>query len=228
MTSPTNTSTDFFYTDLQISSWLRALVAIAKADQNFSNEEKNLIAAFSADLYLVNPNAKDQPELTAGYESFAPITASELATDLGNDPQIADDFLRTAVAIALADGNYSEQEDHIIQQFSSALKRQVTIMSEIRAQLNNSAHPHADLLAPIKEWLEQIQVRDPRLARLLCKAIPAQCPFERDVFIFGHKLVHIPAMCKLNPIYDQLVGLRFRALSYLADVCQEDVTPYCT
>jgi tellurite resistance protein len=210
------------YSDLQVSAWLRALIAIAKADQNFSNEEQSLIAAFSADLY---PN---HPGSTSGFESLAPITALELATDLGNDPQTSDDFLRTAVAIALADGNYSDQEDDLIQQFSIALKREVTVMSEIRAQLNNSAQPHADLLAPIKEWLEQIQVQDPRLARLLCKAIPAQCPFERDVFMFGHKLIHIPAMCKINPIYDQLVSLRFRALSYLADVCQEDVTPYCS
>jgi hypothetical protein len=45
------------------------------------------------------------------------------------------------------------------------------------------------------------------------------------VVLFKKKLVHIPAMCKLNPLYDQLVGLRFRALSYLADECGEDVTP---
>jgi hypothetical protein len=57
--------------------------------------------------------------------------------------------------------------------------------------------------------------------------IPAQCPFERDVKLFGHKIVHIPPLCKLNPIYEQLVGLRFRALSYLADDCGEDVSPYC-
>jgi hypothetical protein len=57
--------------------------------------------------------------------------------------------------------------------------------------------------------------------------IPPQCPFERDVTLFGHKVVHIPPMCKLNPLYDQLVGLRFRALSYLADDCKEDVSQYC-
>ena len=30
----------------------------------------------------------------------------------------------------------------------------------------------------------------------------------------------------LNPLYEQLVGLRFRALSYLADDCDEDVSEY--
>jgi hypothetical protein len=34
-------------------------------------------------------------------------------------------------------------------------------------------------------------------------------------------------MCKLNPFYEQLVGLRFKALCYLADVCGEDIAAYC-
>jgi tellurite resistance protein len=210
-----------FYSDVQISAWLRGLIAIARVDRDYSSEERRLIAIFSDDLYL-DSSENDFQELN----SFAPITAEELAASLGNDLQIADDFLRTA--IALADGNYSDVEDQIIQQFSQALKREVKVMSEIRAQFDRSVQPHGDFLAPLKQWLEQIQIQDPRLARLLCKAIPARCPFERDVFMFGHKLVHIPPMCKINPVYDQLVGLRFRALCYLADVCQEDVSPYCT
>jgi Mo-dependent nitrogenase C-terminus len=44
--------------------------------------------------------------------------------------------------------------------------------------------------------------------------------------LLGHKF-HIPAMCKLNPAYEQLVELRFKALCFLADECGEDVTPYC-
>ncbi|MEH1922571.1 Mo-dependent nitrogenase C-terminal domain-containing protein [Nostoc sp.] len=59
------------------------------------------------------------------------------------------------------------------------------------------------------------------------KAIPAQCPFERDITLFGRKLLHIPPMCKLNPLYEEVVGLRFKALCYLADECGEDVTAYC-
>jgi hypothetical protein len=61
----------------------------------------------------------------------------------------------------------------------------------------------------------------------LCKLIPAQCPFERDVKFFGHTLFHIPPLCKLNPLYEEVVALRFRGLCYLADECGEDVTPYC-
>ncbi|NJN23641.1 MAG: nitrogenase, partial [Acaryochloridaceae cyanobacterium RL_2_7] len=39
-------------------------------------------------------------------------------------------------------------------------------------------------------------------------------------------IVHIPPMCKINPLYEQLVGLRFRSLSFLADECQEDISAY--
>ena len=75
-------------------------------------------------------------------------------------------------------------------------------------------------------WLDGVEMHDPRLARFICKMVPPQCPFERDIVLFGHKLVHIPPLCKLNPLYEQLVGLRFRALSYLADDCQEDISEY--
>ncbi len=83
------------------------------------------------------------------------------------------------------------------------------------------------LLNPVRQWLEAIDVHDPKLARLLCKLIPAYCPFERDIKLFGHTVFHIPPLCKLNPLYEQVVGLRFRCLSYLVDECGEDLTAYC-
>ena len=84
-----------------------------------------------------------------------------------------------------------------------------------------------DFLGPLRKWLDGIQVKDSLLAHRLCKFIPAQCPFARDVKLFGKTLFHIPPMCKLNPLYEELVGLRFRALCYLADECGEDVGQYC-
>lgn len=84
-----------------------------------------------------------------------------------------------------------------------------------------------DVLQPVRQWLDRVDVRDRKLAKRLCELIPAQCPFERDVKLFGRTLFHIPPMCKLNPLYEQVVGLRFRALCYLADECGEDVTAYC-
>ncbi len=95
-------------------------------------------------------------------------------------------------------------------------------------QLNRSiSKPYWDILQPLRQRVENIQVRDRQLAHRLCKLIPSQCPFERDVKLFGKTLFHIPPMCKLNPLYEEVVGLRFRALCYLADECGEDVSQYC-
>jgi Mo-dependent nitrogenase C-terminus len=77
--------------------------------------------------------------------------------------------------------------------------------------------PQHDLLYPVRQWLEASEIRNSKIAYLLCQLIPAQCPFERDIVVFGHKRIHIPPMCKLNPLYEELVGLRFKALCYLAD-----------
>src|SRR4028118_1339932 len=84
-----------------------------------------------------------------------------------------------------------------------------------------------DLLRPARQWLDQVEVKSPELAHRLCQLIPAQCPFERDVKVFGRTLFHIPPMCKLNPLYEEVVALRFRALCYLADECGEDIAAYC-
>jgi len=78
-----------------------------------------------------------------------------------------------------------------------------------------------DMLGPVRNWLDNIKVQDRDFAHILCKLIPAQCPFERDVKLLGKVLFHIPPLCKLNPFYDQLTHLRFRALCYLADECGE-------
>jgi hypothetical protein len=79
------------------------------------------------------------------------------------------------------------------------------------------------ILKPVRNWLDGVEIADRDTAHLLCKLIPAQCPFERDIVVLGHKLGHIPPMCKINPIYEQLVGLRFRSLCYLVDVCGESI-----
>jgi hypothetical protein len=84
-----------------------------------------------------------------------------------------------------------------------------------------------DLLQSVRQLLDGIEIDNPALAHRLCKLIPAQCPFERDVKLFGRTVVHIPPLCKLNPLYEELVALRFRALCYLADECGEDISAYC-
>lgn len=80
----------------------------------------------------------------------------------------------------------------------------------------------------LQKWLEDLEIKEEQTARRIVKLIPAQCPFERKIQMFGRVIVRIPALCKLNPLYEQLIGLRFRALCFLVESCGEDITPYCS
>jgi tellurite resistance protein len=202
------------YTGEQLTVWLRGLLTIAWADGHLDAEEQKFIEEL----------AKESIQ----WDNFAPITPQELGMVLGSDGRLAENFLRTAVMTALADGVYSPSEDALLHQFSVALGKPLKALDALHQALLEEPEPVASRapLQSLREWLDQLEVHDPRLARWLCKVIPSQCPFERDVVLFRRKLAHIPPLCKLNPLFDQLVGLRFRALCYLADT-GVDVTPYC-
>ncbi|MGF1489539.1 MAG: Mo-dependent nitrogenase C-terminal domain-containing protein [Prochloraceae cyanobacterium] len=84
-----------------------------------------------------------------------------------------------------------------------------------------------DPFSAVREWLNNLEVKEAKLAHRVCQMIPAQCPFERKIEMFGRTLISIPPLCKLNPLYNELIYLRFRAISYLANECGEDITAYC-
>lgn len=220
------------YTSQQMTAWIRGLLTLAWADGDFDAEEQKLIASL----------AQDELALASDFASLEQITPDELAAAFGTDARAAENFLRTAVMVAVADGVYSSSEDQLLSEFCQALGQQPKALSVLRQALKSSQGDQIDskletgaaariknrvVLQPVRVWLDGLEIHDQRLARFLCKMIPAQCPFERDVKLFGQKIVHIPPLCKLNPLYEQLVGLRFRALSYLADDCGEDVSTYC-
>ncbi|NEO27719.1 MAG: nitrogenase [Kamptonema sp. SIO4C4] len=230
------------YTDKQISVWLRGLLTVAWADGHYDPEEKEFIAD------LTHEELAPQTDL----DSLEVISAEELAETMKGDPEMAENFMRTAVMMALANGVYSKEESNVINDFLDALGLEVEELKALEHTLYDPdqhdiepeaddaftseaqatavpqpPEPHSDVLNPVRKWLDKMDVNDPRVARFVCKTIPPQCPFERDIKLFGHKIVHIPPMCKLNPLYEQLVGLRFRALSFLADDCGEDVSKYC-
>jgi Mo-dependent nitrogenase C-terminus len=98
-----------------------------------------------------------------------------------------------------------------------------------KQQVNQGLFPRkkADLLQPLRNRIDSLEIENRKFAKLIAKLIPAQCPFERDITFLGRKIAHIPPMCKLNPLYDEFVGLRFRALCYLVDECGEDIQSYC-
>lgn len=80
-----------------------------------------------------------------------------------------------------------------------------------------------DYLFPLHQLLNNWEIRNQSTANLLCRLIPVQCPFERQIYLFGRKIGYIPPLCKLNPLYDEVVALRFRALCYLVDECGQEV-----
>ncbi len=82
-----------------------------------------------------------------------------------------------------------------------------------------------DLLAPLRHWIDNLEITNAEQAHRICRLIPCTCPFERTFTLFGHTY-HIPPLCKLNPLYNEFVALRFRALSYLSDTCGVDVKDY--
>ncbi|WP_318733976.1 MULTISPECIES: Mo-dependent nitrogenase C-terminal domain-containing protein [unclassified Roseofilum] len=82
-------------------------------------------------------------------------------------------------------------------------------------------------LNPLRRCLNRLEIRDESMAHFLCRLIPVQCPFARDLYLFGRKIGYIPPLCKLNPLYEEVVALRFRALCYLADECGQDIHIYC-
>jgi tellurite resistance protein len=220
------------YSSEQIIAWLRGLLTIAWADGNFDAQEQELITNLT----------KNELAPAVEWDSLEIIGVDELAAILGKGTPIAENFLRTAVMVAIADGIYSPSEDDLLQQLCQKLELQENLLTALRHTLEDSTQTQdsppaglqppptsdvlTDVLNPLRQWLDGLDIQDPRVARFLCKMIPSQCPFERDVTLFGRKIVHIPPLCKINPLYEQMVGLRFRALSYLADDCGEDITPY--
>jgi Mo-dependent nitrogenase C-terminus len=92
--------------------------------------------------------------------------------------------------------------------------------------LNFPLFLRVDILAPLRRYLEAIEIRDLQTAHFFCKYIPAQCPFARELKMGGHLFLRIPPLCKLNPLYEQVIGLRFKALTYLADACGENISAY--
>ena len=87
--------------------------------------------------------------------------------------------------------------------------------------------PNFDLLHPARQWLNGLEIHRPQFARAILSLIPAQCPFAREIKLFGRTIACIPPLCKLNPLYEELMSLRFRCLCFLSDR-NYDVRSYIT
>ncbi|MGB5897660.1 MAG: nitrogenase, partial [Geitlerinemataceae cyanobacterium] len=115
------------YTAEQTSAWLRGLLAIAWADGDFDEKEQQAIAALTY----------EDESFQEDWATLEPIAPEKLAEVLGDDPVIADNFLRTAVIVALADGVYTSVEDEALQKFCTALNRQIEALESLRHTLED-------------------------------------------------------------------------------------------
>jgi hypothetical protein len=94
---------------------------------------------------------------------------------------MAENFLRTAMMVALADGVYSPLEATLLRKFHQALNvdaqvrtaLESTMVSANTAELGVTNTQKLDVLLPVREWLDGLEIHDPRLARLLYKFIPS-------------------------------------------------------
>ncbi|WP_416223704.1 Mo-dependent nitrogenase C-terminal domain-containing protein [Synechococcus sp. CBW1107] len=66
----------------------------------------------------------------------------------------------------------------------------------------------------LRHCLDDLQPDEPSVARFLIRLIPPQCPLKRDVTIVGRKLLHIPPMCRINPLDEDLNGPAFPGLVF--------------
>jgi len=193
--------------------WLAALHQLAMADGDFSAAEEQL---------LVEQLARNLPGL--GLDDLRHPGDEALVHRFGLGSPVAEEFLQSAVVVALADGHLSAAECVWLRHWSGVLKVGEALIEDLLktptrrdggTDVRCDTHQDPGLLDAVRHWVDGIEPSDPEVARFLVRLIPAQCPFERDVKLFGWKLVHIPPMCKINPLYEQLVALRFRCLCRL-------------
>jgi tellurite resistance protein len=160
------------YTDTQLNVWLRGLLAIAWADGDFTAVERATIIDLT--------QTELDPEIDLRH--LDPICTDELVASFGHHSQIAENFLRTAMMVALADGGYSSLEATLLRKFHQALNVDTQVLAVLEntmtsqniAELDLTNLHKIDVLLPVREWLDGLEIHDPRLARLLSKFIPAQ------------------------------------------------------
>ena len=188
------------------STWLAALHQLALVDGDFDPEEQRQLAE-----QLNN----DCPVQDFDWNLWQAPDPEDIRRLFSLDPNKAEQFLRSAVVVALADGHLSQVELDLLQIWAEALGLNSELISSLVHCSSGVTQPWKPL-DPLKNWLDDLDPCDERISSFIVHLIPSQCPFERDIILFGRKLVHIPPMCKINPLYEQLVALRFRCLGHLS------------
>ncbi len=164
----------------QTSAWLRGLLTIAWADGNFDTEEQKLITALAMD-----------GDNTSQLEVIEPITSTELAVAFkSGDTAAAENFLRTAVMVAIADGVYSACEANLLHEFCQALGLSETALDSLKPTLYDDQEEgmipnfylftqiDSHALRPIRNWLDELKIHDPKVARFFVQNDSRSMPFR--------------------------------------------------
>jgi tellurite resistance protein len=90
----------------------RGLIAVAKADGQIHEREAALISDFYSSV-------TDRPVDMAALERAEPVDGAYLAATLPS-PELRELFMKTAILLSYADGNYSAAESKVIADFGAA------------------------------------------------------------------------------------------------------------
>jgi len=78
------------------------------------------------------------------------------------------------------------------------------------------SYRRVSLLQGLQDYLNQMEINNPKIAEIICKLVPSSCPFARTIRLFGKTLLVIPPLCHFNSLYGELMMLRLRALNFLS------------
>jgi tellurite resistance protein len=109
----------------QAEAIAQGLIAVAKADGQIHEREAALIAEFFSSV-------TERPIDMAALERADPVDGAFLAATLPS-VDLRDLFLKTAVLLAYADGNYSAAESKVIASFAAALGQ--TNLADLETQV---------------------------------------------------------------------------------------------
>ncbi len=135
----------------QAESIARGLIAVAKADGHVHEREAALIADFYS-------STTGRPIDWAALERAEPVDGAYLAATLPST-ELRELFLKTAVLLAYADGNYSAAESKLIAAFASALGR--TDLAHIETQVKEfmlAQLTHIQNTAAVAEVAKELKI----------------------------------------------------------------------
>jgi hypothetical protein len=95
-----------------------------------------------------------------------------------SDTNSAEQFLRSALVVALTDGHLRQPELDLLQTWAEALVLDSELISSLvpcSTRVNQSWRP----LDPLKQWLEALDPAEERISFFIVYLIPSHCLFER-------------------------------------------------